>query len=60
MNEFLPVAIRDITKPATEGGRSGWDDVGGLTDIRNSIKEVCRQPLLTFGILLKRYVGNHY
>lgn len=44
MNEFLPVAMRDITKPATEGGRSGWDDVGGLTDIRNSIKEMIELP----------------
>ena len=40
MHEFLPVAMRDITKPASEGGRSGWDDVGGLVDIRNAIKEV--------------------
>ncbi|KAK9937879.1 hypothetical protein M0R45_014646 [Rubus argutus] len=27
MHDFLPVAMRDITKSATEGGRSGWDDV---------------------------------
>lgn len=40
MHDFLPVAMRDITKSAPEGGRSGWDDVGGLVDIRNSIKEV--------------------
>ncbi|GER49139.1 peroxisome biogenesis protein 1 [Striga asiatica] len=40
MQDFLPVAMRDITKPANEGGRSGWEDVGGLDDIRNSIKEV--------------------
>ena len=40
MHEFLPVAMRDITKSAPEGGRSGWDDVGGLVDIRNAIKEV--------------------
>lgn len=40
MQNFLPVAMRDITKPATEGGRSGWEDVGGLNDIRNSIEEV--------------------
>lgn len=41
MENFLPVAMRDITKPATEGGRSGWEDVGGLNDIRNAITEVC-------------------
>lgn len=40
LHDFLPVAMRDITKTAPEGGRSGWDDVGGLSDIRNAIKEV--------------------
>ncbi|WMV26451.1 hypothetical protein MTR67_019836, partial [Solanum verrucosum] len=28
MHEFIPVAMRDITKPAADGGRSGWEDVG--------------------------------
>ena len=40
MHEFLPVAMRDITKSAPEVGRSGWDDVGGLNDIRDAITEV--------------------
>ena len=40
MKEFLPIAMRDITKSATEEGHGGWQDVGGLTEIRNSIKEV--------------------
>ncbi|KAH6765488.1 peroxisome 1 [Perilla frutescens var. hirtella] len=44
MENFLPVAMRDITKPATEGGRSGWEDVGGLKDIRNAIKEMIELP----------------
>ncbi|XP_042033019.1 peroxisome biogenesis protein 1-like [Salvia splendens] len=44
MENFLPVAMRDITKPATEGGRSGWEDVGGLNDIRNAIKEMIELP----------------
>ncbi|XP_050367235.1 peroxisome biogenesis protein 1 isoform X2 [Argentina anserina] len=44
MHEFLPVAMRDITKSAPEGGRSGWDDVGGLVDIRNAIKEMIELP----------------
>ncbi|KAJ0044700.1 hypothetical protein Pint_05683 [Pistacia integerrima] len=39
MHDFLPVAMRDISKPSPEDGRSGWDDVGGLNDIRNAIKE---------------------
>ncbi|XP_051139216.1 peroxisome biogenesis protein 1 isoform X2 [Andrographis paniculata] len=44
MQNFLPVAMRDITKPVTEDGRSGWEDVGGLTDIQNSIKEMIELP----------------
>lgn len=40
MHEFVPVAMRDITKPAADGGRSGWEDVGGLNDIRDAIIEV--------------------
>lgn len=40
MHDFLPVAMRDITKSASEANRSGWDEVGGLVDIRNAIKEV--------------------
>lgn len=40
MHEFVPVAMRDITKSASEGGRSGWEDVGGVTDVKNAIKEV--------------------
>ncbi|XP_048335123.2 peroxisomal ATPase PEX1 isoform X2 [Ziziphus jujuba] len=44
MHDFLPVAMRDITKSASEGGRSGWDDVGGLTDIQKSIREMIEFP----------------
>ncbi|KAI9198499.1 hypothetical protein LWI28_016910 [Acer negundo] len=44
MHEFLPVAMRDITKSSPESSRSGWDDVGGLTDIRNAIKEMIELP----------------
>ncbi|KAA8544695.1 hypothetical protein F0562_019457 [Nyssa sinensis] len=44
MHEFLPVAMRDITKSASEGGRSGWEDVGGLIDIQNAIKEMIELP----------------
>lgn len=40
MKGFLPIAMRDITKSATEEGHGGWQDVGGLTEIQNSIKEV--------------------
>ncbi|MED6169745.1 hypothetical protein PIB30_024117 [Stylosanthes scabra] len=44
MHDFLPVAMRDITKSASDDGRSGWDDVGGLVDIRNAIKEMIELP----------------
>ena len=40
MHEFLPVAMRDVTKIASEGSHRGWEDVGGLIEIRNAIKEV--------------------
>ncbi|KAL0888307.1 hypothetical protein Bca101_012290 [Brassica carinata] len=44
MHEFVPVAMRDITKSASEGGRSGWEDVGGVTDVKNAIKEMIELP----------------
>ncbi|GMI93617.1 peroxisome 1, EMBRYO DEFECTIVE 2817 [Hibiscus trionum] len=44
MHEFLPVAMRDITKSAPDVGRSGWDEVGGLDDIREAIKEMIELP----------------
>ncbi|XP_014509277.1 peroxisome biogenesis protein 1 isoform X2 [Vigna radiata var. radiata] len=44
MLDFLPVAMRDITKSASDDGRSGWNDVGGLVDIRNAIKEMIELP----------------
>ncbi|XP_050232093.1 peroxisomal ATPase PEX1 [Mercurialis annua] len=44
MHDFLPVAMRDITKSSPESGRSGWDDVGGRKDIRNAIKEMIELP----------------
>lgn len=50
MHEFVPVAMRDITKPAADGGRSGWEDVGGLNDIRNAIIEV-NVYFLLFGVV---------
>ncbi|XP_076917911.1 peroxisomal ATPase PEX1-like [Bidens hawaiensis] len=44
MKGFLPIAMRDITKSASEEGHGGWQDVGGLTEIRNSIKEMIELP----------------
>uniref|UniRef100_A0A7N0UHM7 Peroxisomal ATPase PEX1 n=1 Tax=Kalanchoe fedtschenkoi TaxID=63787 RepID=A0A7N0UHM7_KALFE len=44
MHEFLPVGMRDIAKPTLDDGHSGWDDVGGLTDIQRAIKEMIEFP----------------
>ncbi|KAK8618635.1 hypothetical protein V6N13_132621 [Hibiscus sabdariffa] len=44
MHEFLPVSMRDITKSAPDVGRTGWDEVGGLNDIRDAIKEMIELP----------------
>ncbi|XP_077232487.1 peroxisome 1 isoform X2 [Tasmannia lanceolata] len=44
MHDFIPVAMRGITKSASEGGRTGWEDVGGLIDIRNTIQEMVELP----------------
>ncbi|KAM7518793.1 hypothetical protein LguiB_017755 [Lonicera macranthoides] len=44
MHEFLPVAMRDVTKASSEDGCGGWENVGGLTDIQNSIKEMIELP----------------
>ncbi|KAK9139958.1 hypothetical protein Scep_009639 [Stephania cephalantha] len=44
MHDFVPVAMRGITKSAAEGGRTGWDDVGGLMNVRNEIHEMIELP----------------
>lgn len=44
MKDFLPVAMRDITKPSSDGSHSGWEDVGGLDDVRNAITEMLELP----------------
>ncbi|XP_020271277.1 peroxisome biogenesis protein 1 isoform X2 [Asparagus officinalis] len=44
MHDFVPVAMRGLTKAASDGGRSGWEDVGGLVDIRNAIQEMIELP----------------
>lgn len=58
MRDFLPVAMRDITKSAADDGRSGWDDVGGLIDIRNSIKEVWLHEILECCCSLTLFLGS--
>ncbi|XP_048494013.1 peroxisomal ATPase PEX1 isoform X2 [Beta vulgaris subsp. vulgaris] len=42
--DFLPVSMRDITKSPSEGGRVGWEDIGGLNDVRNAVKEMIELP----------------
>lgn len=46
--DFLPVSMRDITKSPSEGGRVGWEDIGGLNDVRNAVKEVGKLCLSLF------------
>lgn len=53
MNDFLPVAMREVSKSAPDSGRAGWDDVGGLIDIQKAIKEV---PYLLFSDLIEIYM----
>lgn len=40
MHDFVPVSMRGVAKKSDEGGRVGWEDVGGLIEIRNAIQEV--------------------
>ncbi|KAI3709891.1 hypothetical protein L2E82_39659 [Cichorium intybus] len=44
MKGFLPIAMCDITKSASEEGHGGWQDVADLIEIRNSIKEMIELP----------------
>ncbi|KAL6965454.1 hypothetical protein U1Q18_036506 [Sarracenia purpurea var. burkii] len=39
MQGFLPVSLRDITN-APGDRHAGWEDVGGLTEVSSTIKEV--------------------
>lgn len=42
MNGFTPASIRNV--PLHQAGDLGWDDVGGLTDIKNTLKETLMWP----------------
>lgn len=44
IHDFVPVAMRGLTKAGADGGRTGWEDVGGLIDIRNTIQEMIELP----------------
>lgn len=44
MDNFTPVSMRGLTKPSSESGYSGWDDIGGLTAIKNAIQETIEVP----------------
>eukprot|EP01018_Ginkgo_biloba_P029575 Gb_20751 [translate_table: standard] len=45
LENFLPAAMRGITKSGSQGGRTGWEDVGGLIEIRNAIQEMLELPV---------------
>ncbi|CAM6023003.1 unnamed protein product [Sphagnum balticum] len=41
LQDFVLVAMQAIAKGATQVGRSGWEDVGGLTQTCRALQEVC-------------------
>uniref|UniRef100_A0A0E0LXW1 Peroxisomal ATPase PEX1 n=1 Tax=Oryza punctata TaxID=4537 RepID=A0A0E0LXW1_ORYPU len=45
MHDFLPVAMRDLSKYAPADSEGGWEDVGGLNEAVTIIKE----PLVVVG-----------
>ncbi len=40
LQDFVLVAMQAIAKGATQVGRSGWEDVGGLTQTCRALQEV--------------------
>ncbi|KAK8970931.1 Peroxisome biogenesis protein 1 [Platanthera guangdongensis] len=44
LHDFVPVAMRGLTKTGVEAGRNGWEDIGGLCHIRNAIQEMIELP----------------
>ncbi|KAH9318657.1 hypothetical protein KI387_020426, partial [Taxus chinensis] len=45
LENFLPAAMRGIAKSGSQGGRMGWEDVGGLSETRISIQEMLELPV---------------
>lgn len=45
LENFLPAAMRGIAKSSSQGGRLGWEDVGGLFETRTAIKEMLELPI---------------
>ncbi|XP_006660378.3 peroxisome biogenesis protein 1 [Oryza brachyantha] len=44
MHDFLPVAMRDLSKYAPDDNEGGWEDVGGLNEAVTIIKETLELP----------------
>uniref|UniRef100_A0A0E0QM99 Peroxisomal ATPase PEX1 n=1 Tax=Oryza rufipogon TaxID=4529 RepID=A0A0E0QM99_ORYRU len=44
IHDFLPVAMRDLSKYAPADGEGGWEDVGGLNEAVTIIKETLELP----------------
>ncbi|PKU63684.1 peroxisome biogenesis protein 1 isoform X1 [Dendrobium catenatum] len=44
LHDFVPVSMRGLTKAVVEGGRNGWEDIGGLSHIRTAIQEMIELP----------------
>ncbi|CAM6111010.1 unnamed protein product [Calypogeia fissa] len=45
LKEFVPLAMRGITKAGTQVARHGWEDVGGLYDTRVALQEMLEMPV---------------
>ena len=39
---FTPASIRNV--PLHQAGELGWDDIGGLTDVKNTLIETLQWP----------------
>ncbi|KAJ3678322.1 hypothetical protein LUZ60_002125 [Juncus effusus] len=44
MHDFVPVAMRGLTKTSSDGKNSGWSDVGGLNETKDAIQETLEMP----------------
>ncbi len=51
IHDFLPVAMRDLSKYAPADGEGGWEDVGGLNEAVTIIKEV-HNPCYLFKLFI--------
>lgn len=44
LRNYVPAAMQGIDVQTVQDGRSGWEDVGGLTETRQALQEVSFSP----------------